>query len=276
MSIGKSSSKVYIILIICAGVVISTWLISNNPAKQSVETKTVNEVLVNRPLNTVKNDDWKKILVSVNTKNETVASLLKNNTEIFDESTLTAQMSRDILSRYLLLAKSGEGITPELVDKMVEEILALPDYTKINSVIYKSSNLNVILITDSEVVKKYKEEITNIFLKINATNYNEDNPIFILTKAMETESEEDLKKLLPIIANRKVIIKELLNVETPKEAIIAHLSLINAYSNVVTNLDALYAIFSDPVSSLVGIAQYDESVNSLKIAIGEMNKFLTK
>src|SRR3989338_1776490 len=68
-------------------------------------------------------------------------------------------------------------------------------------------------------------------------------------------------------------IANLLIIEAPSDAIKMHLDLLNAYSNILSNLEAMRATFTDPIRSLSGINQYEQHLRDLKSVIVNISAY---
>ena len=270
------SNKIYTILVLCIGVVTSIWLIQRNPANISVAqnsdgvTTVSNENLINNKAKT--ETDWQKILVSIDQKDQNFTSVVqKDNPEIFDETTLTAQMAKDLFSRYLQIAKKPGGVTSYDANKIANDVLALPDYTKATGAVYVASNLKIINKTDRETVKLYNDTLNQKLQ--NKSIKNPIDPMAIVNTALERSDENELSKLDPAILTFKTFIANLLIIEAPSDAIKMHLDLLNAYSNILSNLEAMRATFTDPIRSLSGINQYEQHLRDLKGVIVNISAY---
>src|SRR3989344_6384776 len=133
------SNKILFILILCIGVVTSVYLVTKNSGKISSPTPDSGIVDVNPYVNLDQNsnNDWKKILLNIDLNESTTTILTNVDPEMFDETTLTAQMSRDFLSQYLWSVKGG-AVTPEESAKIAQNILSVPGYTSTSGAKYIS------------------------------------------------------------------------------------------------------------------------------------------
>ena len=167
----KNKNKIYITLIICFGIVVSVWLFQRKPNKIVSNQKEIISISTENYRNIPENtgNDWKKILVNMDPKNQTVTDLTKNNPDAFDPTSLTGQLAKDYFSQYLLAKKGGQAITPEVTDAIVQNVIANPEYTQTTSVVYLKSNLNISSNAETNTIKKYKSEMTkNVLWKIDS------------------------------------------------------------------------------------------------------------
>ena len=64
--------------------------------------------------------------------------------------------------------------------------------------------------------------------------------------------------------------------EVPKDAVTVHLALLNTFSNILSNLEALRGSSVDPIGGMVGMSQYNNNINSLKTALSNMNVYFSQ
>ena len=268
------NSKILTILIICLAIVISIWLFSRKPQSLVVVSQNATSsisVATYRNIDQNVNTDWQKILVSIDPKNQQITDLTSNNSETFDETTLTSQMAKDFFSQYLLAAKNDTQITAEKADEIANNVLTSPQYTETKGAIYLASNLHIKSKTDTDSVKKYNQLIIEIIK--NRTSGVTTDPLSLFYTALQKNDEQSLVGLDPIIRIRKGMIDDFLQMDVPADAVNVHLGLLNAYSNLLSSLEGMRVVFSDPVRSFASINQYQKSVDSLKTALINMNSY---
>ena len=155
------SKKTISVSIVCLGIIVSVWLFAKQPTEQGLVAKSENkgEVVPAIQIKEKTNDDWKKILTSIDQKNQKILDLTsKNKVNPQDDTTLTDQMSRDFLSQYLIAVKNGVDVTPEVAGQIAQKTLSLPEY-KQSSVVYIIQNLKIVKKSDPVTVGKYKDKI---------------------------------------------------------------------------------------------------------------------
>ncbi|TSC70558.1 MAG: hypothetical protein CEO12_279 [Parcubacteria group bacterium Gr01-1014_46] len=271
------SNRTLAVLVLCLGIVVSVWLFSKKSTftNQDVVLKNTQPVSVDSiiKIEGEKNDDWKKILVNVDPKNQKVIDLTKNNTVREDDTTLTDQMSRDFLSQYLMAVKEGIDVTPEVASQIAQNTLSLPGY-KQGAVVYIKENLRVSTKTDPESMRIYREKINQAMISVY---FNvKDDPIAIVVKALQEENENELKKFDPIITINKDAIKSLLDMEVPPSAVKVHLDLLNTSSLILSDLESMRVAISDPVKVFSAIGSYSTHISSFSTALSNMSLYLTK
>lgn len=278
MSPSTNHKKIYSVLILCIGVIGSVWLFSQTPNISEIKNAGNNTPDISvRPyinLEEEKNDSWKKILLNIDQKNQGVTDLTKTNKSTFDETLLTAQLSRDFMSQYLLLKRGGRDLTKEDIDNIVTNITSSPQYIESSGPVYISKNLKITSQTDKDTVQKYKSEITAVLTK--RTKEIKYNPITIVTTAITEKNELVLKQLDPIILTTKSTVTDLLNIEVPADAVGVHLDLLNGSSNILNDLEGMRVSFTDPIRSFVVLNQYSTHITNIQTALTKMSSYFTK
>ncbi|MCX6701874.1 MAG: hypothetical protein NTX96_01605 [Candidatus Zambryskibacteria bacterium] len=269
------NSKTLSVLIICFGIVASFYLSEKNSKNIPPSTQNTNSVFTNPYINLSENvnNDWKKILANSNPNQSFTTVLTNEDPATFNETTLTAQMSRDIFSRYLLIAKQEGGVTSDDATKIANEVLSSPEYTKIARVIYSETNLHVIQKTDKETLKKYSEVLNQSILDGINSIKSKGDPLTIFSAALKADDPNKLAGLDYFILSNKNFIDDLLQMEVPKEIVSMHIDLLNASSNSLADLESMSQTFVDPAKSLVAITQYLKDADNFQNAIENINNY---
>ncbi len=274
------SKKVLAILIVCISLIGSAWLISSTPSLEEIKNSQKETVINNvsasayKQLTDDKNEDWKKLLNTVDTKNQQVEKVIKTDEDSFEETSITAKLSKDLMSKYLALKGSGKTITPEDLNSITGSVLNNPEYTTSKGAKYITSNLKIISGEDPDSIITYKAGIKAIGKK--AFSHLKEDPYITIAKTMQSSSPDQLRALDPIIEGIKLAIKELLNISVPKEAVVLHLNFLNSFSKILTDLESIRLLFDDPVKSLSGIKQYDDDKLEFMKNINEMSEYVQK
>ncbi len=268
------SNYVYAVLVICAGIVVSFWLFERNPDNSRILEKA--EVIATKTDQNDENisDDWKKIIVSTDT-NQTYTNLTKNNTKGYDDTTVTAQLSKDLFSQYLLAKQGGANLTQDQVNQIVNNIINTKYYSSRSGPTYIAQNLHLISQDNTDTIRHYKDTV-NLILKTRSTEVH-DNPLTVLSNALQNQKQSDvISRLDAIISIGNAGIKDLLAVSVPPSAVAVHLGLVNAFSNIISNLSDMRMIFSDPARSLSGMSQYTKNIQELNVALNNLNNYFSQ
>jgi hypothetical protein len=267
------SNKIFVTLIMCVAVVISIWLLFRTPVQIPGPQQNTNAVSIRSYISDSNNggSDWKKILVSLATSSETVTNLT-NNGSTYDDTTLTGQMSRDFMSQYLLLVKSGQTLTSDQMAQIANNVLSSPQYASSSGPIYVGANLHIIYNADPDTLGKYKSTVNLIMKNIAAQVQN--NSDVTLNSIGGSSLASGLSKIGVFVTVGHKFINDLLNMEVPTKAIAVHLGFLNAISNVMSDMESMREINADPVRSIIGMSQYNKHLTDFQIALTNMNAYL--
>ncbi len=274
------SNKIFVVLILAVSSIVSVWLLERKPSHSIVTTKPDSAISVEtsgRP-EIGSNTDWSKLLNDVDSKSSVTTSVVPtSDTGSFDETTLTAQMSKDLLSRYLLVANKGGNLTQQDIESITTDVLSSPDYNRLGGAVYLKSDLKVINKSDTATLDKYKQTLNQNLAKQIKTLENKTNIGEILNTAIISKGESDtaddrqLAGLDPFVSAFKTVLSDILRMEVPEELVGLHLAMLNAVSSVSSNSIAMRAMFSDPVKGFVGANQYEQSVLDFQTALENIN-----
>lgn len=265
------SNKVFATTILCAAVVLSVWLISKKATLYSgvltTETPSISTTSYKNDAENT-NDEWKKILNDINTKDEKVINLIKNP-ESFDNTTLTAQISKDFLAQYLQLKQGGKTLTEAEKTQIVSNLLSSKTYQDVVAPVYIALNLHITSRNDSTTEKKYEDSV-NLALKTRSSQVTGD-PILLLNQIVGPNSASALNKIDNTITAGRGLIEDLLKIEVPSRAVSVHLEFLNSVSRLVSDVEAMREISNDPVRSLAGIKQYGPDILTFQNSFKKLN-----
>ena len=267
------SRKIITTLILCLAGIASVWLIEKSQPESFKKEILKNSIsaVSNENTDTSTSTEWKRILISLDKKSQDYEDLTKNNDEIFDDTTLTAQMSRDFMSQYLILKKGGKEITQEDIDKITQNTLAGSQYNSLTGPVYIYKNIKIVPDTATSL-RKYKNDI-NLSMKNRSLELKE-NPTFILSNSAKTNDPALAEKLDVMIKASKGFIGDGLAMEVPSSAVSAHLNIINSVSNIVASVEAMKTIYNDPVMAMMGLSQYNKYMVLFQQRLEELNSYL--
>lgn len=269
------SNKTTVIFIICFGIVVSVYLLARN--SKSIPLLSTNNTTVSANpyinVNRNTNSDWQNILTAVEPGLSTTTALKSGDPNAFDETTLTAQLSRDMFSRYLLIANKAGGVTSDDATQIANDVLSNPEYTTTQRNSYSEINLHITQKSDKETFRKYSQILNqNLNARIRQIQ-TKDDPLTIFSTALNTESQIKLNELNQYIASNKGIISDLLAMEVPKEISVLHLNLLNAFGNSLSDLESMGQALSDPSRGLLAVNQYAQDWEDFQVALGNLNNY---
>ncbi len=268
------SRKIFSILIICIAIVTSTWLLLGKSSGTTGAENANSNTLSVRSYSTTTNDDWKKMIASVNTTTEIAPNLIDSGQDTPDDTTLTSQLSIDLMSRYLLMKKGGATISTDDATNIAKSVMSSPQYSQISAAVYVESNLHTTNANDTKTLTRYRDGI-NLVLK-NRSAQVDQNSFVSLSKSIKSGDFSQMSQLNPLIEASKGLISDLLSITVPKDALKVHLDLLNATSNVLESIKGMQETFVDPVKGYIALNQYTKNMADFQTALGNMNLYFTQ
>lgn len=270
-------NKIISVGIFCLALVVSVWLYNREPSVSSVVSSIGTTTSANvepRPyIETKSNDDWKKTLIKMDNSNPAFDNLTTKKEDSFDATSATGQLGQEIVSQYLAAKQGGKDLTQADIDKIVNNIANTPQYTSITAPVYTIKNIKVIENPTQDNLRAYKNKIIS---SLNKSKQVKGDPLKTFVDSMKKEDENVLKELDPTIILGKSFIKDLLEMDVPKNAIALHLNLLNASSKATTDLEIMRSGIVDPVKALPVIGYYVKDMVSLVNAMNTISGFIMK
>lgn len=271
------SKKIIVIFIICFSITVSFWLIFKKDISKEVNFKQENVSSVDA-VNTIDikvadNNDWKKILTSVNTKSTGLPSLSKESSDIVDNN-MTSDLAIDIFSKYLSEAKGDKNISTEDAEKIAFDVLNSPNYSISRADdLYVIGNLNIDDDSSPLALQKYKNNINYLFsLQINKLS-DSRNIGDIIYESYIKDKVVKTKELEKFITASESVKKGLVTMAVPKPLSSPHLNLLNSVNNLQNDLEAIYNYPDDPVRGFLGINKYQADYNEFLMNFKKINDY---
>lgn len=194
-----------------------------------------------------------------------------NNEEESEAKTLTQQIGRDFLLKYLSMKnieEMSEAEKNELVNSMLSR-LAVP---KTEQKKYGESDIKITDDNSKENIKNYINSLGKIFKTFKVMSKTD---LEILNEILADENEERPEKIKELKANRMIyekVIYEMARQAVPSNYKNIHLSFLNIFSNTSAALGNMEFIYDDPAKALVGIKEYFGETNNLINAFRNFEK----
>ncbi len=175
--------------------------------------------------------------------------------------------AEELFVEYIELKNSGK-LTPKSERALIERVVA----NNIKGVVFEKYTVErVHLVSDSEEnILNYKANIQTIFREFKKV---EESELVTLARALETNSEEDFKKLDSSIAIYAPIISDLSKLEVPQEARFIHVDLLNGLHYFVGTIINMRNLQSNPLEAMVSIKEYATVENYIGTVFTELNAY---
>lgn len=202
--------------------------------------------------------DWEEVLVGTNPNDPKSKSTKATSTPTIKDLTKTTEkldpidvVSREFFARYMELRQLGISS-----DKLNQQELAQKTIDSIKFVEakpYVMSDILVNTITSKESIKKYGNDMANVFKKYFVSSRNEG---VIVKDALQKKDPEILKELDPVIESYKNIVSGLLKTEAPKSMGTMHLDLVNVMNSTLFVMQSFRKTMVDPIAGVQAMSQY--------------------
>lgn len=220
------------------------------------------------------NTDWKKAFVEristpqIETKSTAAKNLSTATTN--QQISNTDKLGREIFSKYAELKQSG-NTNSDTATKMVQDLIEQSIINSSGPTIYSISEVKVNQDTSLAVAKQYGNEVGNI-MKSNAPSQNE---VTLAYQGMQKEDYSFLKVVNANLTAYEKILSQLLALSVPKNLVGYHISMLNGMSSLIFVDSSLSRVESDPLSSLVGLSEYQNSITYLSNGVQGLKDFFT-
>jgi hypothetical protein len=136
---------------------------------------------------------------------------------------------------------------------------------------YTEGELRVVADNNPAAIKNYGNEIALI---LKSDPYaGGDNALTILNRSIQQNDKKEIEKLDSIISGYQVMLTQMLQASVPKSAIGPHLRMTNALSGMLNALKQMRSVFTDPVSAVVAVGHYADTLRGIPTAFSELQKF---
>jgi hypothetical protein len=189
------------------------------------------------------------------------------------ELTETDKFAQNFFQNYISLRDSSGQLSENdkinLINASVGDIAG----TYISAQNYTLSDLNISQDTDSVSARNYGNALGEIILK---HSFETEDELTIFNRSVTKNDVKEIEKLDPIINGYKNILKDSLAVSVPQDATNEHIVFIQSIASVTESIENMRVIYSDPIRAIAGIGGYEQGVELLKNAFGEMRSYFIK
>lgn len=195
--------------------------------------------------------------------------LVANNNSASSTYSLTDSVAKDLFATYMNAKATGQSLDPDSQSHLISSVLSrhrLPSTAK------KYTEIDIqTTLSDNNSIKKYLNELALIFQRYPI----KETEIEILNRALQTNSETELGKLTLVEESYRNTLHDLLALPVPREFIQYHLHLINENSLLLQNTSDFGAVFSDPVTALMGLGTSKSIGGDIQANISKMASVAT-
>ncbi len=179
-------------------------------------------------------------------------------------TTITDQVGIQVFES-LLKNKANVQFTQtneEIVGRTTDKIKSLAQDT-----LYTRESITVVP-TEPVAIRRYANMMGQSLITNNVTD--SEGELEIVYAALQTNRQEDLKKLEPLAEMYKKLRDDALAAPVPERFAEDHLNLINAYHAMYRNITDFQMIFDDPLVALLRIKRYQDDATALALILSAM------
>jgi hypothetical protein len=200
----------------------------------------------------------------------------KKAEEEFAKLSQTDQLSRTFFSQYIA-SKSASGASISDINKQIILDTAISMTEVSNTPKYSISDVKINNSLSTSTIRDYGNNLGWAFFPKATANIEikSSDVLEIVNSAIETENEEKLAELDPIIEAYNKTIDQIQLVFTPKDIVNLHLKLMNDFFVLKTSLEDIKTLFTDPARAIIGFSKYQESAIALKEDLQKIKKYFT-
>lgn len=234
-----------------------------------VSTESTREFITSTDADNNGVTDWKESLPENSFESIDTPTSDAEETEPYQApTTLTGKFSEAFLQDYLEGKMQGADYADPT--QFVENAVAAID-TNAQSTRHTRAELQII--SDSEdALHTYGNDLAFIVKTHSIANENE---AVILQKALTANDPKILEDLAPIHAAYRGFIDDTLRTEVPQSLVSEHITLLNAYEAIITDIEAMQMAFSDPLYSLARVRGYEVDVKVFSAAFQAIERALS-
>ncbi|TSC58561.1 MAG: hypothetical protein Greene041679_94 [Parcubacteria group bacterium Greene0416_79] len=180
-----------------------------------------------------------------------------------EDETRTAEFSRAFFNRYLALRREAGGRLPsDALESLVSGALSdLPETTEAEASAKEDITVSG---TGREALRAYGNALGKAITAHSTTTL--EDAAEIISRAIETESEEELELLSPHLAAYQRLIAEIRALRAPEEAADAHRAILSGLEAARAGLAGIKALFTDPLNVLPSLKRFEESGEKIQAA----------
>jgi hypothetical protein len=186
--------------------------------------------------------------------------------EYVPPTTATGQLGVSLMED-LIKMKAGGPVartTEQVVVSAVENL----EKTTAKDTIYDVKDIIIVPNSSPEAVRAYGNALADIILTYNVPGL--DNELLILRDHITSPQTVDNSGLVKLSQMYKNYRDNTLVTPVPKEFVKVHLDLINVYSALYANIDAMAKADADPVVALVRLKRYEDDAKGLTMALNQV------
>ncbi len=178
----------------------------------------------------------------------------------------TDRLARGIFADYLSLKRAGA-----LTEDAARDLVLARLTGAIGASGAKIYTVDDVAIAEGGDLRAYGNAVGAAMEK---TAVETENEAVIALRALQEESDAELKKLEPVIASYEALERELAATKAPAAALPAHLALVNSVAELAAATANMRRMLADPVAGVAGASRYFAAAANFKSAMESLDRVL--
>ncbi|PCI30272.1 hypothetical protein COB55_00635 [Candidatus Wolfebacteria bacterium] len=186
----------------------------------------------------------------------------------------TDSFSEQFITEYFLIRERSGGALSESESREFIDRLITSTIDDSPKKAFDSNDFSVIEDNTEESIRKYGSAIRDAIAEYSPKNSENEYIIFI--RAVETDDEDEIGKIDPIIDGYSNFQKALTVMDVPSTALALHVELTNTIANLRSSITGMRNIFTDPVGAVQGVQSYEITVDSFADVFSKLDNYFVK
>jgi len=183
---------------------------------------------------------------------------------------LTDTFARNFFTQYVNMQQSGTKVTVDNAESVAKSYLKTATLPTVTAKQYSANELTLID-SNQTSLKNYQQTLAGIFNKYWPAGST--NELAIMQKAFVNNNPNALADMNKVIAKYQEVSKGLLSTPVPKLAVSLHLNMINTLSTYIQTLKMIQLAYTDPLSGLVGLNEYQTNQANVLVSIANLRVY---
>jgi len=169
----------------------------------------------------------------------------------------------------------GDSLTPEETEAVVAR--SMREFQSLNETeLYNRTDITIIDDDSKELMREYGNAVGTAILANNTKPEGVEHELVILGRALEKDDAALIADMAIIRKNYEGMVAEILTVPVPREAVDAHLALLNSLKAIHDDVVAFENAFKDPLVAFLRIKRYQNDAVALGVSVDLVRRALER
>lgn len=180
--------------------------------------------------------------------------------ESLEGLTATERVAREFFVEYMSYKQGGKALSKEEQEALLQFTLKNSVEEEVIGKTYTEKDIVPSATNDTLAYELYGNSIGSSILR---NSFKTENELALLERALRTQNVDDLVTIGKISDGYRAMISDFLQIPVPKDLVNSHLTLLSDMDTIAIALHNMTLVTSDPVQSLLSVANYDAYVRNL-------------